>query len=165
MSRHAARLAPSLTLGACLLLALAGCRVSVNRAAPSAEAPTAGQLAETRATLVRLMEQSRDAWNRADLQGHVAMYTDSATMMSGQGPLGGRDVIRGMLERGFWEGGQPKAKLDFSDLVVRPLGRDHALMTGAFLLTYPDGRTSNGRYSLVWVRENGQWRIMHDHSS
>ena len=70
-----------------------------------------------------------------------------------------------MLERGFWAGGQPKAKLDFSDLQVRPLGRDHALMTGAFLLTYPDGTTRGGRYSLVWVREGGTWRIMHDHSS
>jgi uncharacterized protein (TIGR02246 family) len=111
------------------------------------------------------MGESRDAWNRADLAGHVALYTDSATMMSGQGPRGGRDVIRGMLERGFWEGGQPKAKLDFSDLQVTPLGNDHAMMTGAFLLTYPDGKTANGRYTLVWARENGQWRIMHDHSS
>jgi uncharacterized protein (TIGR02246 family) len=162
MSRHAARLATSLTLA--FVLSTAGCRVSANRG-PSSDAPTPDELVETRATLVRLMEQSRDAWNRADLDGHVAMYTDSATMMSGQGPRGGREVIRGMLERGFWAGGQPKAKLDFSDLQVRPLGRDHALMTGAFLLTFPDGRTTNGRYSLVWVRERGQWRIMHDHSS
>jgi uncharacterized protein (TIGR02246 family) len=159
------RLAPRLVLA--LALPLAACRVSVNRGSsePATAAPTAEQAAETRATLVRLMEQSRDAWNRADMNGHVAMYTDSATMMSGQGPRGGRDVIRGMLERGFWEGGQPKAKLDFSDLQVRPLGRDHALMTGAFLLTYPDGKTANGRYSLVWVRERGEWKIMHDHSS
>ena len=160
-SRHALRLVLALALP------LAACRVSVNRGSPDASAvvPTAEQAAETRATLVRLMEQSRDAWNRADMNGHVAMYTDSATMMSGQGPRGGRDVIRGMLERGFWEGGQPKAKLEFSDLQVRPLGRDHALMTGAFLLTYPDGKTTNGRYSLVWVRERGEWKIMHDHSS
>ena len=145
-------------------LPLAGCHVSVNRGG-AADAPTAEQLTETRATLVRLMEQSRDAWNRADIAGHVGMYTDSATMMTAQGPRGGRDVIRGMLERGFWAGGQPKAKLDFSDLQVRALGRDHALMTGAFLLTYPDGTTRGGRYSLVWVREGGTWRIMHDHSS
>lgn len=155
--RHAVRLA------LVLALPLAACRVAVNRA--QSDMPTAEQALETRATLVRLMEQSRDAWNRADMNGHVAIYTDSATMMSGQGPRGGRDVIRGMLERGFWEGGQPKAKLDFSDLQVRPLGRDHALMTGAFLLTYPDGKTANGRYSLVWVRERGQWKVMHDHSS
>lgn len=156
-SRHALRLMLA------LLLPLAACRVAASRA--SSAMPTAEQALETRATLVRLMEQSRDAWNRADMAGHVAMYTDSATMMSGQGPRGGRDVIRGMLERGFWAGGQPKAKLDFSELQVRPLGRDHALMTGAFLLTYPDGKTANGRYSLVWVRERGEWKIMHDHSS
>ena len=158
------RASRSLLLAFVLVLPVAGCHVSVKRA-PSSAALTADDLTETRALLVRLMEQSRDAWNRSDLNGHVAMYTDSATMMTGQGPRGGREVIRGLLERGFWAGGQPKAQLQFSDLQVRPLGRDHALMTGAFLLTYPDGKTSGGRYSLVWVREGGEWKIMHDHSS
>jgi uncharacterized protein (TIGR02246 family) len=158
------RASRSLLLALVLVLPVAGCHVSVKRA-PSPAALSADDVTETRALLVRLMEQSRDAWNRSDLNGHVAMYTDSATMMSAQGPRGGRDVIRGMLERGFWAGGQPKAQLQFSDLQVRPLGRDHALMTGAFLLTYPDGKTSGGRYSLVWVREGGEWKIMHDHSS
>ena len=143
---------------------LAGCRVQVNRGGPSPAAPSAAAVAETRATLVRLMTESAAAWNRADMAGHVAMYTDAATMMSGQGPRGGRDVIRGMLERSFWVDGKPTATLSFSDLAVTPLGAEHAMMTGAFLLTFPDGKTTNGRYTLVWVRENGQWRVMHDHS-
>jgi uncharacterized protein (TIGR02246 family) len=158
------RLVPRLRLAAvCVLLALpvASCRTPATAGVPSPESA-----AETRATLLRLMGESRDAWNRADLAGHVALYTDSATMMSGQGPRGGRDVIRGMLERGFWAGGRPKAQLEFSDLAVTPLGADHAMMTGACKLTNPDGSTSSTcRFTLVWVRENGQWKIMHDHSS
>jgi uncharacterized protein (TIGR02246 family) len=145
-----------------LALPLGACRVSVNRS-PSASL-AAESAEETRATLVRLMTASAEAWNRGDMPGHVAMYTDSATMMTGQGPRGGREVIGGMLERSLWEGGKPKATLGFSDLRVTPLGAQHAMMTGAFLLTFPDGKTTNGRYTLVWVRENGQWRIMHDHS-
>ena len=145
-----------------LVLPLGACRVSVNRGPSAALAAESAE--ETRAALVRLMTESAEAWNRADMAGHVAMYTDSATMMSGQGPRGGRDVIRGLLERSFWEGGRPKATLGFSDLRVTPLGGQHAMMTGAFLLTYPDGKTTGGRYTLVWVRENGQWRVMHDHS-
>lgn len=148
------------------LTGLGACGASGSRAPAATGAPlAAADQAQDRATMLRLMDESRDAWNRGDLPGHVAMYADSATMMSAQGPRGGRDVIRSMLERSFWEGGRPKARLDFSDLVVTPLGRDHAMMTGAFLLTYPDGRTTNGRYTLVWGRgADGQWRVMHDHS-
>lgn len=148
-------------LGVALATVVSGCSVKVRRSDPSA-APSAEQ---TRATLVRRMEESRDAWNRADMAGHVAMYAEDATMMSGTGPRGGRDVIRGMLERGFWQGGRPAARLDFSDLAVTPLGAEHAMMTGAFLLTYPDGRTTSGRYTLVWKRgADGEWLVIHDHS-
>lgn len=141
---------------------LAGCRVSTTRRAdlPPATADTAA----LRRTLTTLMDESAIAWNRADIAGHVAMYTDSATMMGGKGPITGRETIRASLERGFWQDGKPRAQLSFSDLRVWPLGERHALMTGAFLLTHPDGREQRGRYSLVWVQENGQWRIMHDHS-
>ena len=151
---------------AALLLAattsLAGCRLSTTRRAdlPSATADTVA----LRQALTAAMGESAAAWNRADLAGHVAMYTDSATFMGSAGPVTGRETIRGSLERSFWREGKPRAQLSFADLRVWPLGERHALMTGAFTLTGPDGRTQSGRYSLVWVQDNGQWRIMHDHS-
>ena len=141
---------------------LAGCRVSATRNADMPVA-TADTIA-LRRTLTALMDESAAAWNRADIGGHVAMYTDSATMMGARGPITGRETIRASLERGFWTEGRPRAQLSFSDLRVWPLGERHALMTGAFLLTHPDGREQRGRYSLVWVQEAGRWLIMHDHS-
>ena len=153
------------TLLAALFLAvmatLPACRVSTTRRAdlPSATADTVA----LRQALVAAMHESAAAWNRADLAGHVAMYTDSATFMAAAGPVTGRETIRASLERSFWRDGRPGAQLSFSDLRVRPLGERHALMTGAFTLRSAE-RTQSGRYSLVWVQENGQWRIMHDHS-
>ena len=151
-----------LTLCLATALPLAGCRLSTTRRAdmPAATADTAA----LRRTLTSLMDESAAAWNRADLAGHVAMYTDSASFMGAKGPVIGRETIRASLERGFWRDGRPRGQLAFSELRVWPLGERHALMTGAFLLTYPEGRTQSGRYSLVWVQENGQWRIVHDHS-
>ncbi len=143
-------------------IATSGCRVSATRN-PDAPLATTDSIA-LRRTLVALMEESAAAWNRADIAGHVAMYTDSATMMGANGPVTGRETIRASLERGFWRDGKPRAQLSFHDLRVWPLGERHAMMTGGFLLTHPDGREQRGRYSLVWVQEAGRWLIMHDHS-
>lgn len=146
-------------------LLLSACKVNVVRTTDPEPAPSAAIATGMREAILAEMTRSKDAWNAADLAGHVALYTDSATMMTREGPRGGRDVIRGMLERGFWEGGKPKAQLDFTDLVVTPLGGSHALVTGAFKLTWPEGRTTGGRYTLVWMKEGNAWRVMHDNSN
>jgi ketosteroid isomerase-like protein len=111
------------------------------------------------------MRRSAAAWNAGDIGGHVAMYSDSATMMVKAGPRGGREVIRGMLERSFWKDGKPFQQLAFSDLVVTPLGRDYAMMTGAFALSGGDKPPASGRFTLIWQRTASGWRIIHDHSS
>ena len=159
------RRARALALTLCAVATLAtlpGCRMSATRN-PDAPVATTDSIA-LRRTLTAMMDESAAAWNRADLAGHVAIYTDSATMMGANGPFTGREAIRASLERGFWRDGAPRAQLSFADLRVAPLGERHAMMTGAFLLTHPDGREQRGRYSLVWVREAGRWLIMHDHS-
>ena len=156
------RVLPFAVLAFAATATASGCRVSATRN-PDAPAATSDSIA-LRRTLVALMDESAAAWNRADLAGHVAMYTDSATMMGANGPITGRESIRASLERAFWREGKPRAQLSFSDLRVWPLGERHAMMTGAFLLTHPDGQQQRGRYSLVWVQAAGRWLIMHDHS-
>lgn len=147
-----------------VLASLAACRVNVVRTVKPEPAPSASTVADMRQAMTAAMEASKNAWNAADIAGHVALYTDSATMMTPSGLRRGKEAIRQGLERSFWTGGKPQAQLAFSDLEIRPLGSDHALMTGAFLLTYPDGHTAGGRYSLTWVREGGAWKVMHDDS-
>lgn len=130
--------------------------------APTAPAPEAGS---TEPTLLAAMQSSAAAWNRGDIAGHVAMYTDSAKMMFKAGPRGGREFIRGMLERNFWRDGHPLQQLSFSDLVVTPLGRDYALLTGGFSLSGGNLPEATGRFTLIWQRTAAGWRIIHDHSA
>jgi hypothetical protein len=51
----------------------------------------------------RKLQSTADAWNRADLAGHVAPYADSAAFMTGRGPMIGRDKIETSLRRGSLE--------------------------------------------------------------
>ena len=106
-----------------------------------------------------------EAWNRADLDRHVAPYADSATMMGGRGLIWGRSEIRALLERGFWRDGKPRQQLRFEEIVIRLVGGpDAAIVTGKFILTGGDRPEVTGRFSTVWERKGGRWMTVHDHS-
>jgi ketosteroid isomerase-like protein len=54
------------------------------------------------------------------------------------------------------------------DVKVTMLGRDSALVTGRFAGRYRyKGKEENftERYTSVWVRKDGQWRVRHEHTS
>ena len=106
-----------------------------------------------------------DAWNRADLDRHVAPYADSATMMGNNGLIWGRPAIRALLERGFWREGKPLQQLRFEDVVIRLVGGNNAaIVTGKFILSGGGRPDASGRFSTIWEKKNGTWMTVHDHS-
>lgn len=145
-----------LLLAALLLPACAHSRPEV---LPAAEA------AAMRQTLLRAMAGSAEAWNRGDLDGHVALYVDSAAMMTKNGPMVGKQRIRGMLERGFFKEGKPAQQLAFAELAVTPLGPDHAMVTGKCILSGGGQPEYTCRFTTIWEKRPEGWRIIHDHSS
>jgi len=108
---------------------------------------------------------SAEAWNKADLPGHIVLYTENATFMGSNGPIQGRAVVGESLAKSFWRDGKPKQKLSFDRIVVRPLGDRHALSTGHFVLTGGGEMDRSGWFSLTWEKTGAGWRIIHDHSS
>jgi ketosteroid isomerase-like protein len=94
----------------------------------------------------------------------MSLYDSNATFMMSTGPVG----IAGMKEnyqKGFFNGKMPKQNLRYEEMVVRPLGKDYALLTGKFVLYGNNLKERSGRYSLVFVKRKSGWRILHDHSS
>jgi ketosteroid isomerase-like protein len=140
-------------------LALAG----TLSACAGARTPLA-QLPDPSAEILPIELETAAAWNRGDLAGHVAAYADSAVFMA-PGPVVGREKIQASLARSFWREGRPAYTLRYEDVSLRPLGRDHALMTGRFVLSGGDRPERSGWFSLVWERTAEGWRIIHDHSS
>jgi ketosteroid isomerase-like protein len=151
-------------LSCLLVLLLAGGLAACQSSRPAGSDVTAAQRAAMEAELTRLMTESAAAWNRADLDGHVALYVEESTFMTGRGPVGGIATIRDILNRGFWQDGKPIQQLRFEELVTRPLGPDHALMTGRFVLSGGGREDATGRFSLTWRRTPDGWHILHDHS-
>ncbi len=156
---------------ACALALLASVSLAAQDSAPKPPplltAPVPGpRLPQTaEAEVRRKLQSTADAWNRADLAGHVAPYADSAAFMTGRGPMIGRDKIEASLRRGFWRDGKPLQTLRYEHVSVRALGRDHALVTGRFVLTGGGRDDASGWFTLVWERGPKGWREIHDHSS
>lgn len=153
------RAVPSARLAAAgLLAALCACATA---------APARGADAGDRASseIVADLTASAAGWNRADMAAHLAIYADSATFMTGDGPIVGKASTRAALERAFWRDGRPKQQLRFERVAVRPLGARHALATGRFTLSGGGEADRSGWFSLTWERTPAGWRVLHDHSS
>lgn len=114
--------------------------------------------------LTQLLQSTAVAWNRGDLDAFVAPYADEATYMTATGPIG-RDAIKARYASKYFTGGKPDQQVRFDQVVVRPLGEGHALMTGRFTLSGGGQPDKSGWFSLVWTRTSSGWRILHDHSS
>ena len=116
----------------------------------------------------KMMEDSALAWNRGDLPAFASYYEDSP-----QTTFMGKEIVRGgqkaILER--YQKSYPTrdamGTLTFSEIEVRPLASNVALVTGKFELqrTASGGGPTWGRYTLIVRRTPAGWKIIHDHSS
>ncbi len=124
-----------------------------------------GQSAEEaiRAVLAR---QAAD-WNRGDVRAFMRGYDDSeATVFIGARVARGyRRVLENYLER--YATKPQMGELTFSNIEVRPLGVDYALVIGNFHLARVEdaGGDSEGIFSLTFQRKPGGWKIIADHTS
>jgi ketosteroid isomerase-like protein len=124
-------------------------------------APAGPADAEIRA----LLNESAAAWNRGDLAGHLADNADSIVFMTRNGPVVGKDKTAETLRRVFFRDGKPIQSLRFEQVTIKPLGEQHALVVGHFVLTGGGEPERSGWFSTVWEHQAEGWRVIHDHSS
>src|SRR6185437_15878915 len=99
----------------------------------NARAQTAADNEAATREISTAMNNSSKAWNEVNLDAFMSLYDASATMMMTRGSVG-LDSIRYLYEKHYFKGSMPKQNLRYSDMKVRLLGNDHALLTGAFTL-------------------------------
>jgi uncharacterized protein (TIGR02246 family) len=103
-------------------------------------------------------------WNTGDISKYLYAYVPDATEMLSTGPAGGVDAIEKTMKEGFWKTGRPIQQLRYESLVVRMLGKEHALVTGQYVLSGADKPDRKGWFTTIWVKTKAGWRMMHDHS-
>jgi len=124
--------------------------------------------ASPEADVKAVLEAQASAWNRGDIEAFMQTYEDSPEITF-QGKSGVTRGYRSVLERYRKNYSTPAAMgtLKFSELEVRLLGADYALVLGRFDLarTEAGGGAANGRFTLILKRGPAGWKILHDHTS
>jgi uncharacterized protein (TIGR02246 family) len=113
------------------------------------------------ATIEELLAQWIAAFNAHDLDKHVALYRENATLFGAVDELKiGREAIRGY----FGGRGQGVHVASYPMPRVTMIGEDVALTAGH--VEFADGDTRMP-YRMTWVlvREGGDWRIAQHHGS
>jgi ketosteroid isomerase-like protein len=85
--------------------------------------------------------------------------------MTGKGPVIGKGQTEEILRKAFFRDGKPVQSLRFEQVDIRPLGSEHALVIGRFILSGGGEPERSGWFSTVWERQPAGWRVIHDHSS
>lgn len=133
---------------------------------PSGSADSAGvafQVAE-------MLHASAESWNAGDLDGFLDDYwrSEALTFSGSSGVTRGWDGVRERYLRSYWAPEAQRDSLRFEALEIMPLGQNHALALGQYVLYRPeeeDKITGTGFFSLVLWKVDGAWKIVHDHTS
>lgn len=101
-----------------------------------------------------------DMFGAKDLDGITALLAqDSVLIIPGTAPIVGANNIRNATQAMFESDDQVSWKSDFA--FVAPSG-DMAYDYGTAITKRADGTTVKGYYLVVWVKENGEWKVAAD---
>ena len=140
-------------------------RILVFGAALLAAPIAAADWATDEAKIRQALADSTQAFNRGDLKGHLAIYDESVTFMTKDGPRPGIAPIEKAFREHYFQDGQPIQQLRFEQLAVRRLNEDTAIATARWALAGGSKPEQAGWFTLVWLRTPTGWRAVHDHSS
>ena len=120
------------------------------------------------AAVTAVIEAQRQAWNRGDLDAFLEGYEQSDALLftSGAKIRQGYDETRQKYRERYGESRETMGQLDFEILDVRGLGScpAAAVVLGRWHLTETP-EAGEGVFTLILERQDGGWRIVHDHTS
>jgi uncharacterized protein (TIGR02246 family) len=135
--------------------------------APTFAQNSAGDLGKDPSAVKQVLSDQQDAWNRGDIDNFMHGYKNSPdTTFIGKTIAQGYQPILERYKKGFATR-EAMGTLDFSNLTVKMLGKNYAVVTGNFHLTRTaaGGGDTSGVFSLIFERDPDGWRIILDHST
>jgi beta-aspartyl-peptidase (threonine type) len=117
------------------------------------------------ATLRAILSKQAAAWNAGDIDGFMQYYwkSDDLTFSSGGQITRGWTQTRDNYRRRY-PTRQQMGQVQFDQLEITPLGQTAALVLGRWRLSR-DPDSLEGTFTLIFRRIDGQWVIVHDHTS
>jgi uncharacterized protein (TIGR02246 family) len=122
---------------------------------------------DAESAIKQVLTDQVSAWNRGDTEAFMQGYKNSPeTTFIGKTIQHGWQQVLERYKRGY-PTKEAMGTLDFSDLNVRMLGADYAVVTGKFHLarSAAGGGDAKGVFSLVWEKTAEGWKIILDHTT
>ena len=146
-----------------MLLVLCVVAVATNHATGDEAVPV--KPSDQTAKIKQVLAKQRDAWNQGNVDGFMEYYwkSDDLTFSSGGKTTRGWKATKAGYKKRYATR-EMMGTLDFDELEVSLLGEEAALVLGRWHLKR-DVDSLGGNFSLVFRRVEGQWLIIHDHTS
>ncbi len=112
-----------------------------------------------------VLDDQQAAWNRGDVNAFMQGYWNSPdlTFAGSSGVTRGWEPVMARYRKNYPDAAA-MGHLDFSEIEIRLLGNDAALVLGRWHLTRAND-APGGVFTLVFQRFPQGWRIIHDHTS
>ena len=119
-----------------------------------------------RAAINAVLKEQQAAWNRGDVEAFLTGYWRSPelTFSGSNGVARGWDGVVARYKKNYPDR-DSMGELDFSDLEMRFLGSNAALVLGKWHLARKTAGDIGGVFTLVWQKFPDGWKIIHDHTS
>jgi len=114
--------------------------------------------------ILAVLRLEEEYWSKGDIEGYVSLYAplDSTRMILSKGAAYGKENILAFYKK-YWPR-EKMGKLVLDGESLERLSRKFYYVTGYFHVSYPDGKTINGRYSSLMIKIKGKWYLYTDHS-
>ena len=112
-----------------------------------------------------VIEAQAAAWNRGDVAGYMEGYAkeETTTFVSGDAFTRGWQTVHDRYKARY-DTREKMGTLAFTELEFKPLSEFYMMATGRWQLTRSSD-APRGRFTLIFRRTTGGWRIVHDHTS
>jgi ketosteroid isomerase-like protein len=120
---------------------------------------------EASKAIIAVLNAQRDAWNRRDVEGYMAGYdnSDSILFLSGDSVSRGWQTVHDRYAKNY-NTREKMGTLTFSETEIRLIDKHNAVMIGRWHLKRANDEP-HGRFTLIFKRTAAGWRIVHDHTS
>ena len=115
--------------------------------------------------ILKVLHTQQEAWNKGNLETFMSGYwkNDALLFIGSSGPTYGWQKTLDNYKKTY-PNKEKMGFLEFSDISVKPLGKDYAFVFGKWKLIR-ENDSPNGVYTLIFQKFKDGWKIISDHSS
>jgi len=116
-------------------------------------------------SIVNILFNQQQNWNNGDIDAFMEGYmkTNKLVFSGASGPIYGWESTRNRYKKTY-SNRILMGKLKFDVLNMSRLSSDVVQLQGKFYLTR-EVEDSSGYFTLTWLKRNGKWLIISDHTS